>query len=253
LRVIRRLTLLLALLGAAMPAAARAQTAAPPPPAPGEPAAPAGPVAVNAKPNAILGRAVRFAGRADPAAAGRPVAIERFDGRTATWAQEASAAVAPDGTFAAAWPAKRAGRFRMRAVVQGGGDAAAAAASQEMSVTVYQRALATWYGPGFYRKRTACGQRMSRKLIGVAHRRLPCGTQVGLLYKGRTFVVPVVDRGPYSAAKWDLTSAAAKAIGFRGAERIGVVPLGPGPPPGTRQPTAPPLPIGGGVPADSTR
>jgi hypothetical protein len=242
LRVIR-LTLLLALLGAAVPAGARAQATAPTP----DPGAPTGPVAVEAQPNAILGRTVRFAGRVDPAAAGRPVTIERLDSRTAAWAPEANASVGPDGTFVATWTTEQTGRFRMRAVVQGGSQAAAASASQEMNVTVYQMALATWYGPGFYRKRTACGQRMSRRLIGVAHRRLPCGTQVGLFYRGRTFVVPVVDRGPYSAAKWDLTSAAAKAIGFKGAEPIGVVPLGRGSTPGAQQPGPGPLPIGGGV------
>jgi rare lipoprotein A len=242
LRVIR-LTLLLALLGAAVPAGARAQATAPTP----DPSAPAGPVAVNAQPNAILGRAVRFAGRVDPAAAGRPVTIERFDSRTTAWAPEANSAVAPDGSFTAAWPAEETGRFRMRAVVQGGAEAAAASASQELNVTVYQMAFATWYGPGFYRKRTACGQRMSRTLIGVAHRRLPCGTQVGLFYRGRTFVVPVVDRGPYSRAKWDLTSATARSIGFKGAEPIGVVPLGPGSTPGAPLAAPGPLPIGGGV------
>ena len=36
----------------------------------------------------------------------------------------------------------------------------------------------SWYGPGFYGKRTACGVAMTRGLVGVAHRSLPCGTRV---------------------------------------------------------------------------
>lgn len=234
------LTLPLALLAAAMPAAARAQTSAPPA---GTAPAVQGQVAVDVAPRALVGRNVRFAGRFDPAAAGRPVTIQRFDPRTAVWAPEASTVVAPDGSFAGVWRTRRAGRFRVRAVVEGGGAVTAAAASPEVNVTVYRRSLATWYGPGFYRKRTACGQRMSRRLVGVAHRGLPCGTLVELLYRNRTLVVPVVDRGPYSRANWDLTAAAARRLHFRGAERIGIVALGRGP--AVDAPV--PAPIGGGV------
>lgn len=71
----------------------------------------------------------------------------------------------------------------------------------------------SWYGPGFYGKRTACGLAMTKTLIGVAHRSLPCGTQVVFRYAGRTLVVPVVDRGPYVAGRqWDLTAGAAIAL-----------------------------------------
>ena len=64
-------------------------------------------------------------------------------------------------------------------------------------MTVYRAAVASWYGPGFYGRKTACGQRMTRKLLGVAHKRLPCGTEVALSYGGRSITVPVVDRGPF--------------------------------------------------------
>ena len=57
--------------------------------------------------------------------------------------------------------------------------------------------LVTWYGPGFYGRRTACGQRYSRYVVGVAHRTLPCGTLVQFQWHGRTAVAPVIDRGPY--------------------------------------------------------
>ena len=66
--------------------------------------------------------------------------------------------------------------------------------------------MATWYGPGFYGRRTACGVKMSRTLLGVAHKTLPCGTQVAVLYKGRRITVPVVDRGPFRARHRATTS-----------------------------------------------
>ncbi|MDP9274745.1 MAG: septal ring lytic transglycosylase RlpA family protein, partial [Chloroflexota bacterium] len=56
--------------------------------------------------------------------------------------------------------------------------------------------VASWYGPGFYGNRTACGQTMTTTLQGVAHRTLPCGTLVHLKYGANEVTVPVVDRGP---------------------------------------------------------
>ena len=68
---------------------------------------------------------------------------------------------------------------------------------------------------------------MSRTLLGVAHRKLPCGTDVALTYEGRTITVPVVDRGPFKRGRrWDLTIAAAKALGFTFTDRIGAVRVG---------------------------
>jgi rare lipoprotein A (peptidoglycan hydrolase) len=73
---------------------------------------------------------------------------------------------------------------------------------------------ATWYGPGFYGNRTACGKTLTKTTIGVAHRSLPCGTRVAFAYRGRWVRAKVIDRGPYRKGhKWDLTSALAKRLG----------------------------------------
>lgn len=66
----------------------------------------------------------------------------------------------------------------------------------------------SWYGPGFYGKRTACGHAMTTSLVGIAHKSLPCGTLVSFRNpaNGRVVTAPVVDRGPYVAGRqWDLT------------------------------------------------
>jgi rare lipoprotein A (peptidoglycan hydrolase) len=74
--------------------------------------------------------------------------------------------------------------------------------------------IATWFGPGFYGQKTACGQTMSPVIVGVASRTLPCGTLVLVNYKGHRLTVPVIDRGPYAnnGATWDLTWGAASAL-----------------------------------------
>ena len=74
----------------------------------------------------------------------------------------------------------------------------------------------SWYGPGFYGKRTACGYAMTRSLVGVANRTLPCGTRVTFrnTANGRTVTAPVVDRGPYvSGRQWDMTAGLCLALG----------------------------------------
>jgi rare lipoprotein A (peptidoglycan hydrolase) len=74
----------------------------------------------------------------------------------------------------------------------------------------------SFYGPGFYGKRTACGLAYTPDLLGVAHRTLPCGTRVTFKNpaNGRTITVPVIDRGPYvDGRNWDLSGAACLKLG----------------------------------------
>jgi rare lipoprotein A (peptidoglycan hydrolase) len=81
--------------------------------------------------------------------------------------------------------------------------------------------LATWFGPGFYGKQTACGQTLTPLTLGVAHRTLPCGTLVTVSYRGRRATLPVIDRGPYAnGANWDLTTQAARVLGIVATARI---------------------------------
>ena len=76
--------------------------------------------------------------------------------------------------------------------------------------------VASWYGPGMWGNRTACGQTLTAELGGVAHRTLPCGSLVTLRYGDSTVVVPVVDRGPFNGAReFDLTYATKTALACR--------------------------------------
>ena len=86
---------------------------------------------------------------------------------------------------------------------------------------LYWLALATWFGPGFYGSRTACGPVLTTTLVGVAHRTLPCGTKVTIRYNGRTAQAVVRDRGPYVGGReFDLAGAVARKLGFNGVGRI---------------------------------
>ena len=74
--------------------------------------------------------------------------------------------------------------------------------------------LASWYGPGFYGNRTACGQTYTPEITGVAHRTLRCGTLVRITSpRGNVVTVPVIDRGPYVAGRsLDLANATRLAL-----------------------------------------
>jgi rare lipoprotein A (peptidoglycan hydrolase) len=83
---------------------------------------------------------------------------------------------------------------------------------------------ATWYGPGFYGNRTACGVRLRPTTLGVAHKRLPCGTRVTFFHRGAFRTVPVIDRGPFvGSISWDLTAATARKLGFRRSGPVRVI------------------------------
>ncbi|HTA32335.1 MAG TPA: septal ring lytic transglycosylase RlpA family protein [Solirubrobacteraceae bacterium] len=113
------------------------------------------------------------------------------------------------------------------ALADAGGSAAPAPAATTAPAPPHTGAVATWFGPGFYGRRTACGQTLTPGVIGVANRTLPCGTLVQITYKDHTLTVPVLDRGPYAHhASWDLTAGAAGALGITETVRIGTQVVG---------------------------
>jgi rare lipoprotein A len=201
------------------------------------PAAPAGaqatggieavPSTLDVRPASLAERTLRIAGEVGAEHAGRAVSIERqlIDG---SWQQVATAVADAEGAFVATWRTDVPGRYALRAtVVRDGATAEAASASDLLArVSVFAPATASWYGPGFFGRRTACGTKLTRRTVGVAHRKLPCGTQVEIYHRNRTLVVPVIDRGPFVAGRqWDLTQAAARSLGMTATSRIGVLPV----------------------------
>jgi rare lipoprotein A len=96
------------------------------------------------------------------------------------------------------------------------GGSAAPSGKAASQPKVRPTALATWFGPGFYGKQTACGQTLLPSVVGVANRTLPCGTLIKVTYGSRAVTLPVLDRGPYGSigADWDLTAGAAEALGI---------------------------------------
>jgi len=187
-------------------------------------ASPPGAVALTAGPHALLGHAARLNGTVSRRDRGRVVRIQRFDEAARAWRSEARTTVARDGRFSARWRPRTLGALRLRATLTRRRPASVTSASPEVSVRVFKPAIASWYGPGLYGNRTACGQELTRELVGVAHKTLPCGTQVEISYRGSSVVVPVVDRGPFVRGRtWDLTKAAADALGFADTTRVGAL------------------------------
>ncbi len=87
----------------------------------------------------------------------------------------------------------------------------------DSSYVVYQlqEGKASWYGPGFYGRKTASGERFQKNKLTCAHRSLPFGTrlQVTNLENGKQIEVVVNDRGPFIYSRiLDLSYAAAKEL-----------------------------------------
>lgn len=99
----------------------------------------------------------------------------------------------------------------------GASPVASTTAGQDLVFSPFKSAGASWYGPGLYGNKTACGQTLRPYTVGVAHRNLPCGTMVKFVYEGNAVVAPVIDRGPFVKGRaWDLTAAASEALEFEG-------------------------------------
>lgn len=85
--------------------------------------------------------------------------------------------------------------------------------------------LASWYGPGFHGNQSASGEVFNQNALTAAHRSLPFGTMVRVtnLDNGRSVVVRINDRGPYSGGRViDLSAGAAQMVGMM---QTGVAPV----------------------------
>jgi rare lipoprotein A (peptidoglycan hydrolase) len=179
--------------------------------APTATAAPAGSetISANARQHVLAGQTVRIAGRLSSGEANRTVIVRVRKGRG--WTTVDRVKTTKGGNYAAAWAPRGLSRYGVRVGTING----SAKRSLKNGITVYRASAASWYGPGFYGNRTACGRTLGRGTLGVAHKSLPCGTKVTFRYRGRTVVAPVIDRGPYAGNReYDLTAATKQRLGF---------------------------------------
>ncbi len=99
-------------------------------------------------------------------------------------------------------------------------------ATRKQLVQTMSKSTATWYGPGFFNNKTACGKTLKRRTVGVAHRHLPCGTKVTLKYGHRYLTTRVIDRGPYTKGTcWDLTKRAARKLHLTYTDDVRAAPI----------------------------
>lgn len=178
------------------------------------------------------GRPLQVAGRFHEALVGRAVRLQRKT-PAGRWVTAATTHVRKDGTFAVSWRTRAARNHDLRVVllaVRGSAhtavpaNAAIANASIPVRVAVVGQTRASWFGPGFYGKKTACGLILRKQTAGVAHRTLPCGSQIEIRLSGKSVVLPVIDRGPFAnEADFDLTKNAADQIGLDGVSAVDYV------------------------------
>jgi len=209
--------------GTAAPAGATAApTAAPSVPAP---TATAGALAVT--PSTVLERQVAVVTGAVPTvAAGHGLWLQVRQAK-GSWTTVAIAVAAANGSFTIAWRASRAGQLVLRVVSAGVASTSSVTATPQVTLSVYRAVIATWYGPGLYGNHTACGETLTRTILGVADRTLPCGTPVSVSYNGQTVTVPAIDRCPYANnATLDLTSATATELGMTETSTVEMLSLG---------------------------
>lgn len=173
----------------------------------------------NIDPNDVKTRRdAELSGALLPVVEGRKARIEsRVDGE---W-ELLKKVDAGDGVYKRFYEPEVRGRRELRVVFTG--DDLNAPAKRRERLWIYRRGEATWYGPGLYGNTTACGQTLRKKTLGVAHRKLPCGTKVDFLYKQNTVTVRVIDRGPYGDADWDLTRATKDRLNFEGRDKVGFI------------------------------
>jgi rare lipoprotein A len=176
-----------------------------------------------------IGQPIKITGRFHEALVGRTVRLQRQT-PAGRWVTASTGHVRKDGAVSISWRTRAARNHDLRLLllaVRGSAhtsvssDAAAVNASLPVRVAVLGRTRASWFGPGFYGDKTACGVVLRTKTEGVAHRTLPCGSQVEIRHEGASVVVSVIDRGPFAnKADFDLTKNVADRIGLDGVAAI---------------------------------
>jgi hypothetical protein len=70
-------------------------------------------------------------------------------------------------------------------------------------------------------RRTACGQTLTPKTVGIAHPTIPCNVKIFIEYDGKEVLTAVIARGPYAPGReFQLTKALADEINLRGIQPI---------------------------------
>lgn len=105
---------------------------------------------------------------------------------------------------------------------------AAVGLQSDEATAASQCGKASWYKMGTH---TASGERMNAGALAAAHRTLPFGTQVRVdnLANGRSVVVRINDRGPFSGGRIiDVTRGAAERLGMirAGVARVKITVVG---------------------------
>jgi hypothetical protein len=146
------------------------------------------------------------------------------DVKTLNWILKAKAYRVPLGKDFESPTARSVRRFQRRKGLHANG--VVGRKTRKKVVRAMRKGVATWYGPGFFGRRTACGQKLRRRTVGVAHRKLPCGTKVTLKYRSHYVRARVIDRGPYTrGVRWDLTRRAARKLHLTQTDTIRAAPI----------------------------
>jgi len=143
------------------------------------------------------------------------VSLERQSGN-GSWAHIGAANSTSSGSYRVSWNVNVFGPVKLRVT------AAGHAGQPSGTIMSFRRANATIFGGPSEYQAAACGGRIAKGTMGLAHKTLPCGTLVRVSYGQRSIVLPVIDRGPYRGGyTWDVTYDAAKYLRMNGSAVIG--------------------------------
>lgn len=173
------------------------------------------------RPTTKSGDLYNIVGRVKPSLAGKTILLQlKVAGKP--WKTLKTSTVGQGhtnpGRFKLSWTPKTSSYARIRVILKKDFEFPSRSPKYPLvKLPISSESLATWYGPGFYGNLTACGQRFSSKTSGVAHRTLPCGTQVEFITSSGPVISTVIDRGPYANdADFDFTRDVADKVGVEG-------------------------------------